>query len=87
MGIDHLFKGAGDLSGFSKTSIFSFNGISHATELVVNEDGSAFGAATGTNSRSFTIPPKVICNHPFVFAIHDDELQEILLTAVYRDPQ
>lgn len=85
MGVDHLFKGAGDLSGFSKTTPFSFHGIVHATELEVDENGSAFGAAAGTTGRGIT--PKVICNHPFVFAIHDDELQEILLTGVYRDPK
>lgn len=87
MGVDHLFHGEGDLSAFSTTSRLGFEGIVHKAKLTVDEKGSQLSGATGTTGRGIKITPSFICDHPFVFAIHDDQLQEILFTAVYMDPK
>lgn len=80
-----MFHGEGDLSGFSTTTRLGFEGIVHKAKLKVDEKGSELAGATGTTGRS--LPPSFICDHPFVFAIYDDQLQEILFTAVYMNPK
>lgn len=84
MGLDHLFGRKSDLSLFSRSTKLYFDSIIHAAKMEINED------AVPVQSTAFegdsSSPANVVCDHPFIFLIYDNKLNQILFTGVYRDP-
>lgn len=88
MGVGDLFDGTADLSEFSEHS-FKFDDALHQAKIEIDEHGTFATAATAffQPGRSPLAEPKqFICNHPFVFLIHDRKSKEILFTGIYRGP-
>lgn len=88
MGVGDLFDGTADLSEFSENSL-KFDDALHQAKIEIDENGTFATAATAffQPGRNPLIGPKqFICNHPFIFLIHDQKSKEILFTGIYRGP-
>lgn len=89
MGVGNLFDSSADLSGFSEKSQLNFDDAVHKAKIEITEDGTTAAAATAIfsfRSSRPTEPAQFICNHPFMFLIHDQKSKEILFAGVYRGP-
>lgn len=62
----------------------------HIAKIEINYQNTIAADATRVvrSSGLSGIPPRVNfnCNHPFVFIIHDSEINEILFMGIYRNP-
>lgn len=89
MGLGDLFDTRADLSEFSEVQSLKFDDALHQAKIDVNEDGSIAAAAAVVFLTS-RFPPRnpiqFICNHPFLFLIHDRKSKNILFAGVYRGP-
>lgn len=89
MGVGNLFDSSADLSGFSEKSQLKFDDAVHKAKIEIDEEGSTAASATAIfsfRSSRPTEPAQFICNHPFMFLIHDQKSKEILFAGVYRGP-
>lgn len=89
MGVGNLFDSSADLSDFSEKQSIKFDDAVHQAKIEINEEGSKAAAATAIfsfRSSRPTEPAQFICNHPFMFLIHDQKSKEILFAGVYRGP-
>ena len=90
LGIKDLFDPAkADLSGFTGSKGMFASALVQKAFIEVNEEGTEAAAATGmvVSSRSLSMPPSFICDHPFVFFIKDAETGLILFTGRVTDPK
>lgn len=88
MGVGDLFDGTADLSELSEASL-KFDDALHQAKIEIDENGTFATAATTFFQHGRTPlngPKQFICNHPFVFFIHDQKSKEILFTGIYRGP-
>lgn len=88
MGVGDLFDGSADLSEFSGDPL-KFDDATHQAKILIDEEGSVAAAATAFFQPGRTRlagPIQFICNHPFMFFIHDRKSREILFSGVYRGP-
>lgn len=61
--------------------------ISHKAKISIDEIGSTAVASTLLSaSMQAYINTKFECNHPFMFVIYDDKINEILFTGIFRGP-
>lgn len=89
LGIGNLFDQNPNLSMFSDTSHLKFDDAVHKAKIEIDEEGST--ADSSTDIFDFKIfspksPAQLICNHPFMFLIHDQMTKEILFAGVHRGP-
>lgn len=89
MGVGNLFDSTADLSEFSEKQPIRFDDAVHQAKIEIDEEGSVAAAATAIfsfRSSRPTEPAQFICNHPFMFLIHDQKSKEVLFAGVYRGP-
>jgi len=91
IGILDLFDSEkADLSGFSTKPGLVIGTGKHRAFLEVNEEGSEGGGATvliDTRSGRPLDQTQFICNHPFLFLIHDNVAKTILFMGAFRNPK
>ena len=90
LGIKDLFDAAkADLSGFTGSKGMFASALVQKAFIEVNEEGTEAAAATGmvVSSRSLSMPPSFICDHPFIFFIKDSKTGLILFTGRVMDPK
>lgn len=85
MGLDHLSGSTSNYTAVSKTSSLSFEDIRHAAIMEVDENGTVAAAVTYTAGRGMT--GTFICDRPFLFTVYDKELEQVLFTGTYTNPQ
>lgn len=89
MGVGDLFESTANLTEFSEKQSLKFDDAVHQAKIEIDEEGSVAAAATAIfsfRSSRPTEPAQFICNHPFMFVIHDQKSKEILFAGVYRGP-
>lgn len=89
MGVGDLFESTANLTEFSEKQSLKFDDAVHQAKIEIDEEGSVAAAATAIfsfRSSRPSEPAQFICNHPFMFLIHDQKSKEILFAGVYRGP-
>ncbi|KAG7173333.1 Serine protease inhibitor-like [Homarus americanus] len=92
LGIEDLFTQQANLSKFDREGKLLATDAIHKAVVKVNEEGAEAAAVTaiiiGLSITSIPPPPRVFkCDRPFLFCIHDNNLDNILFMGVYRQPQ
>lgn len=93
MGMDVPFTNRADFSGMvsgaSADMKLFINKVRQKTYVDVNEKGTEAAAVTSTEMKATGAPPsntfKMVVDHPFFFAIRDDETGVILFMGAVRD--
>ena len=89
MGMKTAFTDAADFSGISTAEDLKISAVVHKAFVDVNEEGTEAAAATGiaVAATAFEVrePKKFHANHPFVFAILDQQ-GTVLFLGRLRDP-
>lgn len=86
MGVQSLFKNA-NLSGLFESAENFQTKIMHKAKIEVDEDGSMATATTMQYMFFSRQNNDINCNHPFMFIIHDQALNEVLFAGIYRGPK
>ena len=77
----------GEFDKIIKDEPFKVSGIKHSTTFEVSKEGTFIEAASSIeSSTSTTRRPPLDINKPFLFFVHDIELEVIILAGVYADP-
>jgi serine protease inhibitor len=91
IGIVDLFDAENaDLSEFSEKPNLAIGTAIHKSYVEVNEEGSEAAAATvliDTRSGRPLEQTRFICNHPFIFFIHDNAANTVLFMGAFRNPK
>lgn len=85
MGVQNLFKNA-DFSGIFETNEKFEAEISHKAKIEIDETGTTAAASTVLKGMVHSLPPRFECNHPFMFVIYDEKINEILFAGIFRGP-
>lgn len=86
MGVRRLFDpDEADLSGMLECRPAWVDKVVHGTNVEVDEEGTVAAAATAYNMAS-SIPPSFIVNHPYLFAIVDNENGALLFMGRIVNP-
>jgi len=87
MGMPSLFsiKDA-NLSGISDKNDLFISSATHQVILEINEEGTTAAAAIKTHTRSKSMPPMFIADHPFLYLIIDNRNGNILFCGRIVDP-
>lgn len=89
MGVGNLFDSTSNLTGFSEKTDLNLDDAIHKAKIEINEEGSTAAAATvlfSFRSSRPLEPAEFVCDHPFLFLIHDHNTKEILFSGVYKGP-
>lgn len=90
LGFSELFDGASvNLTGFSASGNLFLTGALHKSFLQLDEEGAEAAAATAliTSRTSRPLhPPEIVCNHPFLYIIRDNVLDNILFVGTFERP-
>lgn len=91
MGMPTAFTDAADLSGMDGTQNLFISSVVHKAFVDVNEEGTEAAAATGViinlkTSIEEEKPPTFRADHPFIFAILDNDTGTILFMGRVVDP-
>jgi len=89
LGVKDIFdRDRADLSGFTGRKGLYASMLLQKAFIEVNEEGTEAAAATVmvVSSRSLSVPPSFICDHPFVFFIKDFKTGLISFTGRVMDP-
>lgn len=89
MGVGDLFESTSNLTGFTEESELKLDDAVHKAKIEINEEGSTAAAATvlfSFRSSRPLEPAEFVCDHPFLFLIHDQQTKEILFSGVYKGP-
>jgi serpin B len=86
LGMGVAFGGGADLSGMYPGAFISF--VQHSTVVEVDETGTVAAGATviGTGIEAAQPPVTVDINHPFFYAIRDNQTGALLFTGVLMNP-
>jgi len=91
LGISDLFDhGKADLSGISGNRDLVVSKVVHKAFIEVNEEGAEAAAATGMVMMDCAMPMhqfEFVADHPFFFAIVDDETGLTLFSGRYTKPE
>jgi serpin B len=60
--------------------------VKHKTYVDVNEEGTEAAAVTGVGVRVTSLPPRIMVDRPFVFAIRERASRAVLFLGVMMDP-
>ncbi len=60
--------------------------VNHKTKLIVDEKGVEGAAATAVVISTYSLPPSIVFNRPFIYLIRHTETQTILFIGVVGDP-
>lgn len=88
MGVENLFDNI-NLNGISDSLKLNLDGLNHYSKIGVNEWGSLDAAVSGSyaiESSDMRSGSRFIADHPFVYFIHDESLNGVLLAGVYHGP-
>lgn len=85
MGLQSLFHYANLSVIFESEEIFQRK-IIHKAKIEINEEGSIAAASTMLYTY-LSMPENFICDHPFMFVIHDRKFNEVLFAGIYRGPE
>lgn len=80
---------AADFSGIATAQRIWLSEISHATRIRIDEKGTEAAAATvdaPATSAPMAMPPVIICDRPYLFAIVDEASGAILFLGAVNDP-
>lgn len=89
MGVGDLFESTSNLTGFSEQTELKIDDAVHKAKIEINEEGSTAAAATvlfSFRSSRPLEPAEFVCDHPFLFLIHDHQTKEILFAGVFKGP-
>jgi len=91
IGVVDIFDASkADLTEFSEKPNLSIGTAFHKSYVEVNEEGSEAAAATvliDTRSGRPLEQTRFICNHPFIFFIHDNAANLVLFMGAFRTPK
>jgi len=95
MGMGRAFAEGADFSGMlSKpgTLPFYISDVLHKTFVEVNEEGTEAAAVTAVKMVATAMPGEtqkfaMVCNHPFVYAIHDEQTGSVLFIGALMEPK
>lgn len=87
LGMGEAFGPGADFSAMSPTNLW-IDRVRHKTYVRVNEEGVEAAAATSVAVGISRPPPfEFIADHPFYFAIRDDNTKAILFMGAVFDPE
>jgi len=87
LGMGVAFTQEADFSALASGAVVS--DVVHATKIEVDETGTVAAAATVvtvTTTVAGPTPPQMIMDHPFFYAIQDNETEELLFAGVMMNP-
>lgn len=89
LGMGIAFEDNADFTGLGNN--LKISEVKHQTYIDVDEKGTEAGATTSVAQTPTTAPPSekafyMEVNHPFFFAIRDDQTQEILFMGIIENP-
>lgn len=86
MGMGVAFTPSADFSALAPG--FWVNVVEHKTVVEVNETGTVAAGATGIGTIGAVgpLPPQMVMNHPFFYAIEDNTTGELLFIGVLMNP-
>jgi len=95
MGMGRAFAEGADFSGMlSKpgTLPFYIGDVLHKTFVEVNEEGTEAAAVTAVKMVATAVPGEthkfaMVCDHPFVYAIHDEQTSSVLFIGALMEPK
>lgn len=86
MEVHHLFQNA-NLSGIFESTGQKFKSeLAHMAKIEINEVSTVAAAPTFENTFYGYAWEYFVCNHPFLFVIHDRKFSEILFAGIYQGP-
>lgn len=90
LGVELAFSGGADFAGLGyRVGDLTIGEAAQATFVRVDEEGTEAAAVTALGVLSESVPPPnptFIADHPFIFAIQDDETGNILFMGKITDP-
>jgi serpin B len=75
-----------DFSGMDGTTLLSLSRVAHKAFVAVDEEGTEAAAATGVVAEIESLPAEVRVDRPFIFFIHDTELNLLLFVGRVLNP-
>ncbi|UCF21525.1 MAG: serpin family protein, partial [Gemmatimonadota bacterium] len=60
--------------------------VKHKTYVDVNEEGTEAAAVTGIGLKVTSVPPRIVVDRPFVFAIRERSSGALIFLGVIMDP-
>jgi serpin B len=75
-----------DFSGMDGTTLLYLSRVAHKAFVAVDEEGTEAAAATGVVVEMESLPLEVRADRPFIFFIHDTELDLVLFVGRVLDP-
>jgi len=71
---------------------FYISDVLHKTFVEVNEEGTEAAAVTAVKMVATAMPGEtqkfaMVCNHPFVYAIHDEQTGSVLFIGALMEPK
>ena len=75
-----------DFSGMDGTTLLYLSRVAHKAFVAVDEEGTEAAAATGVVVEMESLPLEVRVDRPFIFFIHDTELDLVLFVGRVLDP-
>lgn len=84
MEVHTLFQNA-NLSGIFESTELKFKSkLAHMAKIEINEEGTVAAAGIFLNAWPASACQTFVCNHPFLFVIHDRKFNEILFAGIYQ---
>ena len=83
---DAFDPSAADFFGIEADHDLWISEVKHKTYVDVDEEGTEAAAVTGIGVRVTSVPPRIVVNRPFVFAIRERATGTILFLGVMMDP-
>lgn len=89
MGVQSLFQrpNFSDIFEFESARRVDLVDLLHKAKIEIDKKGTTAEAATMLEADQAAGDSDFICNHPFVFVIHDQKTNEILFAGIYRGPK
>jgi serpin B len=75
-----------DFSGMDGTTLLYLSRVAHKAFVAVDEEGTEAAAATGVVAEIESLPLEVQVDRPFIYFIHDTELDLVLFLGRVLDP-